>query len=98
MKICHANLKIDFTVLFATTVKRNGTQLTARMRVHRQQINDPSIRNTPCSEHFDNCAMGNYQVFPFYKLKTESTSMRRVRENYFIKLFSLKLNTKILCI
>ena len=46
------------------------------MREHRQQINDPSIRITPYSEHFDNCTMGHYQVFPFYKLKTESTSMR----------------------
>ena len=73
-------------------IGQTGTQLTARMRVHRQQINDPSIRNTPCSEHFDNCAMGNYQVFPFYKLKTDSTSMRLVKENYFIKLFSPKLN------
>ena len=75
-------------------IGQTGTQLTARMRVHRQQINDPSIRNTPCSEHFDNCAMGNYQVFPFYKLKTDSTSMRLVKENYFIKLFSPKLNKR----
>lgn len=54
--------------------------------------NDPSTRNTPCSEHFDNCARGDYQVFPFYKLKTDSTAMRLVKENYFIKLFSPKLN------
>ena len=73
-------------------IGQTGTQLTARMRVHRQQINDPTTRNTPCSEHFDTCAMGKYSVFPFYKLKTESTSMRLAKENYFIKLFSPKLN------
>ena len=32
------------------------------------------------------------QIFIFYKLKTDSTSMRLVKENYFIKLFSPKLN------
>nr|XP_034325343.1 uncharacterized protein LOC117689218 [Crassostrea gigas] len=73
-------------------IGQTGTQLTARMRVHRQQINDPSTRNTPCSEHFDRCAKGDYEVFPFYKLKTDSTAMRLVKENYFIKLFSPKLN------
>lgn len=73
-------------------IGQTGTQLTARMRVHRQQINDPSTRNTPCSEHFDRCAKGDYKVFPFYKLKTDSTAMRLVKENYFIKLFPPKLN------
>ena len=40
------------------------TQLTARMRLHRQQINDPSIRNTPCSEHFDTCA--KWEITKFF--------------------------------
>ena len=73
-------------------IGQTGTQLTARMRVHRQQINDPSTRNTPCSEHFDTCAMGNYSVFPFYKIKSESVSLRLAKENYFINLFSPRLN------
>ena len=60
------------------------------MRVHRQHINDPSIRNIPCSEHFDSCAMGNWEVF-FTLLQTLNrvnvyASMRPVKENYFIKL------------
>ena len=41
-------------------IGQTGTQLTARKRKHRQQINDSSIRYNPCSKHFDNCAMGNY--------------------------------------
>ena len=72
-------------------IGQTGTQLTARMRVHRQQINDPSIRDIPCSEPFSHCAMGNNQRFPFHKLKSGSTSMRLATENFFIKLFSPKL-------
>lgn len=73
---------------------RTGTQL--RMRVLRQQIRDASAsqRNacTPCSEHYDTRARANCYVLPFYQLKTESTSTRLNKENYFIELFSFRLN------
>lgn len=54
------------------------------MRVFRQQINDSSTTNTPCSEHFNRCAKGDYQVLPFYKRKTDPTAMRLVKKNNFI--------------
>lgn len=60
-------------------IGQTGTQLTTRLHVHRQQINDPNTRNTPCSEHFDKCAKGEFQVFPFYKLLNGSTAMRLVK-------------------
>lgn len=68
-------------------LKVQKKKLTARMRVYRQQINDPSTRNTLCSEHFDRCAKGDYKVFPFFKLKTDYTAMMLVKENYFHKVF-----------
>ena len=35
-------------------------------KIHKQQIRDPSIQNSPCSEHFANCGNGNFKIFPFY--------------------------------
>ena len=35
-------------------IGQTGTQLTARVHVHGQQTNDPSIRNTLCSEQMFN--------------------------------------------
>lgn len=48
-------------------ISQIGKQLTACMRVHRQQINDTSNRNTPCSEHFDICdCITNIVIFLCY--------------------------------
>lgn len=55
-------------------------------------INDFSIRNILCSEYFDRCVKGDYEVFLFYKFKIDLIVMRFVKENYFIKLFFLKFN------
>ena len=69
-------------------------KLNARVRVHKQQIRDPSIRNTPCSEHFANCGNGNFKIFPFYKMHNDCEISRIAKEDHFIKLFNPKLNRK----
>ena len=73
-------------------IGQTGTKLADRVRVHKQQIRDPSVRNTPCSEHFDLCANGNFLIFPFYKLSENNEHLRRAKEDYFVKLFKPKLN------
>ena len=73
-------------------IGQTGTKLTDRVRVHKQHIRDPSVRTTPCSEHFDLCANGNFHIFPFYKINEENEQLRRAKEEYFIRLFQPKLN------
>jgi hypothetical protein len=73
-------------------IGQTGIKLDDRVRVHKQQIRDPSVRNTPCSEHFDLCANGNFLIFPFYQLSENNEHLRRAKEDYFVKLFKPKLN------
>lgn len=39
-------------------IGQTRAKLAGRMRAHKQQIRDPSVRNTPCSGHFDICGKG----------------------------------------
>ena len=73
-------------------IGQTGTKLTDRVRVHKQQIRDPTLRNTPCSGHFDSCGNGHFHIFPFFKIKEENEQLRKAKENYFINLFKPKLN------
>jgi hypothetical protein len=47
-------------------IGRTGNKLTDRVRVHKQQIRDPTLPNTPCSGHFDSCGNGHFRIFPFW--------------------------------
>ena len=73
-------------------IGQTGTKLADRVRVHKQQIKDPTVRNTPCSAHFDNCGHGKFIIFPFYKVKSDNENLRRAKENFFINIFKPKLN------
>ena len=74
-------------------IGQTGTKLADRVRVHKQQIRDPSVRNTPCSGHFDICGKGMFYIFPFYKVKENNEQLRNAKENHFVKLFKPKLNS-----
>jgi hypothetical protein len=73
-------------------IGQTGTKLTDQVCVHKQQIRDPMLRNTPCSGHFDSCGNGHFHIFPFFKIKEENEQSRKAKENYFINLFKTKLN------
>ena len=69
--------------------------LRRRITVHNQQIRDPRTRMLKVSEHIDNCSSTlnpKYYVFPFYKMYTESTTLRRAKEKFFINTLKHKLN------
>lgn len=53
--------------------------------MHKQQIRDPEYRKIKLSEHIDVCGRGQFKVFPFYKLFTESATERREKEKHFIQ-------------
>ena len=69
-------------------------RLIARVRVHKQQIRDASVRNTPCCQHFAECGKGKFKIFPFYKMWNEDEIPRLSKEDFFIKLLNPKLNYK----
>lgn len=67
-------------------------KLNARVRVHKQQIKDPIVRNTTCCEHFAECVKGKFKLFPFCKLPKENEILRLAKEDHLIKLLKPKLN------
>ena len=76
-------------------IGETGNFLRKRVTVHNQQIRDPRTRMLKVSEHIDICANTlnpKYYIFPFYKMYTESATLRRARENYFINTLKPKLN------
>ena len=76
-------------------IGQTGDTLRARVRVHKQQIRDPSCRCIPLSGHIDSCGGNqtpNFSIFPFYKILSDSDEKRKIKENFFIKLFQPKLN------
>ena len=76
-------------------IGETGNFLRRRVTVHNQQIRDPNTRILFVSEHLNVCAQQmnpKYHIFTFYKMYSDSTSLRRAKEHYFIKLLKPKLN------
>ena len=67
-------------------IGQTGNKLRTRRTIHAQQIRDPSTRQIPLSEHIDNCSRSipKFQMFPFFKMHTESISARLAKEKHFI--------------
>lgn len=76
-------------------IGETGNQIRARVRVHKQHINTPEYRKIKLSEHLDTCGQKKFNLFPFYKMYTETILERKEKEKYFIKLFKPKLNSLI---
>ena len=65
-----------------------GNYLRRRVTVHNQQIRNPKTRMLSVSGHLSICAHQmnpQFYIFPFYEMYLDSTSLRRAKENYFIK-------------
>ena len=73
-------------------IGQTGNSICERVRIHRQQIRDESVRMQDVSEHFDICGGGKFKVFPFYKMKDSDESKRLAKESLFIRIFQPKLN------
>ncbi|VDI26394.1 Hypothetical predicted protein [Mytilus galloprovincialis] len=66
-------------------------RLIDRVRFHKQQIKDQSVRNSPCSEHSDQCGK---KIYPFLKMWTKDNILGEAKEQYFIELYKPTLNRK----
>ena len=76
-------------------IGETGNPLRQRVTIHNQQIRDPKTRMLKVSEHIANCAHAlnpKYNIFPFYKMYSESTTLRRAKEKLFINTLKLQLN------
>ena len=67
-------------------------RLIDRVRVHKQQVKDETIRNTPCSGHLDSCGKGKFTIFLFFKMWDDDKISRLAKEEFFIGKFKPKLN------
>ncbi len=67
--------------------------LNARVRVHKQHINNPCYRKLGVSKHIDDCSDKKikFLITPFFKL-TDSKSYGLIKEEMFIQQFQPKLN------
>ena len=74
-------------------IGQTGDKLRTWRTVHAQQIRDPSTRQIPFSGHLDQCCNQEpkFQMFPFFKIKSEDISVRLAKERYFINSFKPKL-------
>ena len=79
-------------------IGETGKLLRKRVTVQNQHIRDPKTRMLKVSEHIENCANlleQKYNIFPFYKMYTNSFTLRRSKEKLFIKSLQPKLNRAI---
>ena len=101
----HENMSCDVkNVIYVMKCKGCGDEyigetdnyLRKRVTVHNQQIRDLRTRMLQVSAHTDTCANNTfpkYYIFPaFYKMYSESTTLRRAKGKFFIN--SLKTKTK----
>ena len=75
-------------------IRQTGDALIDWVRVHKQQIKDPSVRNIPCCEHFDRCTQKKFRIFISLFFFVEDKSFRLWKEVFFVKAFKPKLNSK----
>lgn len=73
-------------------IGETSTTLRARIRVHKQHINNPQYRQIKLSEHLDICGKRQFTVFPFYKMSGNQIQ-RREKEKHFITTLKPKLNS-----
>ena len=71
-------------------IGQTGDKLRIKRTLHAQQIRDPSTRQIPVSELIDNCRKSNpkFQMFPFFKMDSESISARLAKENVLFNVLS----------
>ena len=60
-------------------IGQTGNSLCERVRVQKQQIRHPNLRQIPLSGHLDQCANGTFKIFPFNKNFRTDTNYRKKR-------------------
>ena len=70
----------------------NRQKLRDRVRIYRQHIRQPKYQMLKVEEHLRNCGNGQFKIFPFLKMRSKDTELRRAFEERFQLKFKTKLN------
>ena len=76
-------------------IGETGNLLRQRVTVHNKQIRGPRTRMLKVSEHIANRATAitpKYNMALFYKMYSESTTLKRAKKKCFINTLRPKLN------
>ena len=78
-------------------IGETGDILRNRVRVHRQQIDNPHLMNLKVSHHISQCSKhlqkhDKFRIIPIYKIKKDDTNLRKHMENYLISKLQPDLN------
>ena len=76
-------------------IGQTSNELRNRMTLHRQQTNTAEYRLLKVNKHLHECANGNFQVFPIYKIFSQDASFREEKELYFIRTLQSDLNSSV---
>ena len=69
------------------------SDLRKRNNLHKNQIKIPAYRHLKVSQHIFNCTKSfDYRIMPFYKMNTDEETARKIKEDYFIRIFQPSLN------
>ena len=69
----------------------NRQKLRDRARVYRQHIRQPKFQMLKVEKHLRNSGNGQFKIFPFLKMRSKNTELRRA----FEERFQLKFKTRL---
>ena len=58
----------------------NRQKLRDRVRIYRRHIRQPKYQMLKVEEHLRNCGNGQFKIFPFLKMRSKDTELRRTFE------------------
>ena len=67
-------------------------KLRDRVRIYRQHIRQPKYQMLKVEEHLRNCGDGQFKIFPFLKMRSKDTELRRAFEERLQLKFKTRLN------
>ena len=70
----------------------NRQKLRDRVKIYRQHIRQPKYQMLKVEEHLRNCGISQFKIFPFLKMRSKDTELRRAFEERFQLKFKTRLN------
>ena len=70
----------------------NRQKLRDRVRIIINIIRQPKYQMLKVEEHLRNCGNGQFKIFPFLKMRSKDTGLKRAFEERFQLKFKTRLN------
>ena len=65
-----------------------------RLNIYRQHIRQPELQQIDVEDHIRICGGGNFKVMPFFAIREDNKTLRKLYETYFIEKFKPTLNKR----